>query len=196
MAYDAKLAEIRRFVEMAAPFAEKHSKPAYRFRSDLEVDLFNYCPDFCFECQVLAANRVSSALELAYGWLGQTAPRMALHLRDVRQAWMGLNVDPYWAADCELDPIRSDLSQVESCEVCGVLLDGYVDPASADADGEWCYWQQRVDDGEVELDEEDLAHLYYLLHECSIFNQESQATCDRAVELIRQFKLPALAEVG
>jgi hypothetical protein len=194
---DAQLQEIRRFLDLAAPFAEKHSKPAYRFRSDQEDALFDDCPDFCLECATKIANRISATMELAYAWLGQVASRMAYWLRDARKEWMGRHVDPYWAADCELDPVRSDLSGMESSDQCGVLLDGYADPTSLDAEDEWSYWKyERVELDNTQLDGYDLANLYYLLHESSTYSSKGKAACDRAVRLLQQLQLPQLAEVS
>lgn len=178
------LAEIENFIEQARTIAAEKSETAYFLGSQHEDDLFGYCADFCEECATLVANQVSCTLELAYGWLSQSAPSMACALWHVRKSWMGLNTTRNWRSTCEIYPRQTSLDSLEHCDKCGALLDGFADPAYVN-DDEWSHWEGRVKDGEIELDADDVAHLYYFFHESSDYGPDGRAACKRGAELLR-----------
>lgn len=185
----AKLKFVKSFVDQIEPIAQQRSETGYHISSDQEDKLFGDCPDFCYECGEKIIYRVSDTLETACMKLlldGNHSEARSLWL--THYEWMGARL-PDWRTHCELWLVRNDCSEsIEWCDNCGVLLDGYVDPSSLNAEQEWEHWEHCLESSsDWATDQDELACMYYLLHEiCLIEDGKNNTveTVERAYRLV------------
>lgn len=181
----SKYAEITRFLNQCEPFAKTPwvKEAVYLCPSDEMDELFGYCPDFCPECAEKIIHRISDAMTIGWGMLLVQSHRMAMCFWDRYKTWMFSRL-PNWGSDCDLYYSRSSCGDsLEYCELCGSLLDLY-----ADIDSDLGYWEERFEEGKIQLDEDDAATLYFLLHELC----EDSEFVDRVHAVVSRFQVPTI----